>query len=101
MLSQIGLDPVTGEPVYEAAPEPRNELRHREFGSLDLRLSRTSELRRGTFTWFIEVSNVTDRRNVCCIDWDVADGPGGTLVLENSEDYWLPLLPAVGFLWEF
>ncbi len=101
LLNQVGLDPVTGEPLYEAVPGPRNDLRHPAFGSLDLRLSRSSEFRRGTFTWFVEISNATNRRNVCCIDWDIADGPGDTLELENSKDYWLPLLPAVGFLWEF
>ncbi len=101
VLTQVGLDPITGEPQYTATPGPRNDMAHPIFASLDMRLSRSSEFRYGTFTWFVEISNVTDRRNVCCVDWDVADGPGGTLELENSNDYWLPLLPAVGFLWEF
>lgn len=45
---------------------------------------------------FIEISNVFDRRNVCCVDWDIDDDG-----LEYSLDYWMPLLPAIGILWEF
>jgi hypothetical protein len=51
---------------------------------------------------FLEVTNLTNRRNVCCFDWDIEeDEATGEEVLENSLDYWLPLMPAVGILWEF
>ncbi len=82
-------------------PGPRNAARHGSFGSLDLRLSRKFGLRRGSLLAFIEVSNVTNRRNECCLDWDIADGPAGEDVLERGQDYWMPILPAIGVLWEF
>jgi hypothetical protein len=50
---------------------------------------------------FVEVSNAFNRRNVCCIDWDLGEDALGNEALEHSLDYWMPLLPAIGVLWEF
>lgn len=94
-LEEIGVD-ADDEPIYEATPGPRNANTLPTFSSLDLRLSRRFKLRRGTLLAFVEVSNVLNRSNVCCIDWDIEDGD-----LEYSLDYWMPLLPAIGILWEF
>jgi outer membrane receptor protein involved in Fe transport len=94
-LEEIGVGP-DDEPIYEATPGPRNANRLPTFSSLDFRLSRKFKLRRGSLLAFVEVSNVLNRRNVCCVDWDLEDGS-----LEFSEDYWMPLLPAIGILWEF
>ena len=99
-LEQAGTD-VNGDPVYVAVPGPRNALRHGTFASLDFRLSREFNVSRGSLTAFVEVSNVTNRRNECCVDWDIILDGNGNLVLEQSLDYWLPLLPAIGVLWEF
>ena len=79
-----------------AIPGPRNALQHGTFASLDLRLSRRWPLRKGSLLAFVEVSNATNRRNECCLDWDIDEGE-----LELSRDYWMPLLPAIGILWEF
>lgn len=94
-LEEVGIGP-NDEPIYEATPGPRNANRLPTFSSLDFRLSRRFQLRRGTLLTFVEVSNALNRQNVCCIDWDIEDGE-----LEQSLDYWMPLLPAVGILWEF
>ena len=99
-LVQDGVDP-GGEPVYVVVPGPRNTLRHDDFASIDFRASRRFDVRRGTLSVFLEISNITDRENVCCIDWDIEDDAQGNPVLEYSYDYWLPLLPAIGILWEF
>ncbi len=50
-------------------------------------------------TAFFEVANIFDSKNVCCRDYDLEDDTDD--VLELSDDYWLPRLPAIGFLWEF
>jgi len=99
-LVQTGIDGA-GEPIYQAVPGPRNARRLPTFSSLDLRLSRRFHLRRGTLLAFVEVSNAMNRHNVCCIDWDLTDGPNDAPALEHSRDYWMPLLPAIGILWEF
>lgn len=91
---------VAGQQEPVAVPGSRNALRLGRFASIDFRINRRFEFRRGTFSTFFEVSNTFNRRNTCCIDWDIDDS-NGDIVLENSADYWLPLLPAIGFLWEF
>jgi outer membrane receptor protein involved in Fe transport len=100
MLVEDGVDS-DGDPTYVVTPGPRNALRLDDFISIDFRVSRRFDVSRGTVSLFLEISNVTNRNNVCCVDWDIADGPGGEPELEFSHDYWLPLLPAVGILWEF
>ena len=82
-------------------PGLRNAEHLPEFASLDFRLSRSLDVRRGSLLVFVEVSNALNRRNVCCVDWDIDEDDAGNAVLENSLDYWMPLLPAVGILWEF
>ncbi|MBT8089920.1 MAG: TonB-dependent receptor [Gammaproteobacteria bacterium] len=99
-LVEQGLD-AGGEPIYVAVPGPRNEIRHPAFASVDVRLSRKFKVRRGSLLAFVEISNLFNRRNVCCIDWDLQEDALGNKSLEYSYDYWLPLLPAIGVLWEF
>ena len=100
-LVENGLDE-DGEIQYVAIPGPRNADRHPTFASLDFRVSRTWKLRRGSLMAFLEVSNLTNRRNQCCLDWDLEeDEESGEEVFERGVDYWMPLLPAVGILWEF
>lgn len=94
-LYEIGVDE-DGEPEFEAVPGPRNAERLPYFASVDFRLSRRFDVAQGSLLAFIEVSNAFNRRNVCCIDWDIEDDG-----LESSNDYWMPLLPAIGILWEF
>ncbi|MEL7185369.1 MAG: hypothetical protein AAFN50_02895 [Pseudomonadota bacterium] len=84
-----------------AIPGQRNTLRHNNFASVDIRLSRRFDLPRGSLSAFIEVSNALNRRNRCCLDWDITEDEAGEDVLERGHDYWMPLLPAIGVLWEF
>lgn len=91
-----------GEPEYVAVPGPRNAERYPAYASLDARISRTWPVRRGTLMAFVEVTNLTNRRNECCLDWDLdEDEQTGEVFLERGVDFWMPLLPAVGILWEF
>jgi len=102
-LVENGVDE-QGEAVYVAIPGQRNVGRHPAFASLDFRVSRKWKLSRGSFMAFLEVSNLTNRQNECCLDWDLLeDTQTGepTFELERGLDYWMPLLPAIGVLWEF
>jgi outer membrane receptor protein involved in Fe transport len=101
MLVEDGVDD-EGEVEYVAVPGPRNAGRHSTFASLDFRVSRTWKLQRGSLMAFLEVSNLTNRRNPCCLDFDFEeDEDTGEDVFERGVDYWMPLLPAIGVLWEF
>jgi hypothetical protein len=81
-------------------PGPRNSVRFRTFWTLDFRISREFEVKFGHLSAFLEVSNATNRDNPCCIDYDIDDEVDPATV-DRSVDYWLPLIPAVGILWEF
>ena len=101
MLIEDGFDD-EGEPEYVAVTGPRNAKQLRSFASLDFRISRRWQLKRGSFMAFLEVTNLTNRSNECCLDWDLEeDEETGEEVFERGVDYWLPLLPAIGILWEF
>ena len=100
-LVEDGIDD-DGEPVFVAIIGPRNSQQLGSFGSLDFRISRKWKLRRGSFMAFFEISNLTNRSNECCLDWDLEeDEDTGEEVFERGLDYWMPLLPAFGVLWEF
>lgn len=88
-------------PVLEIGQ--RNTERFASYATLDLRLSRTFRLRKGSLNAFVEISNASNRRNPCCSDYDLepAGSPGNDIVLTRADEYWLPLLPALGVLWEF
>ena len=91
-----------GELEFVAIPGQRNDLRLHTFASLDFRLSRRWKLKRSSLMAFFEVSNLTNRHNECCYDYDVEeDEETGEETFERSLDFWLPLMPAVGILWEF
>jgi len=100
-LVENGVD-ADGAPLLVATPGQRNAVRLHNFASLDVRISRKWRLKRGSLLAFLEITNLANRRNQCCYDYDVVqDEQNGENMLERSYDYWLPLLPAVGFLWEF
>ena len=100
-LVEDGVDD-DGEPVLVAIPGPRNVNQHRTFAAVDFRISRKFDVRRGSLTTFLEVSNATNRSNECCLDYDFEeDETTGEEVFEKSLDYWMPLVPAIGVLWEF
>ena len=90
-----------GETQLTAVPGPRNAERISNFSSIDARVSRTFDVGSGTFMVFAEVSNLFDRKNICCFDYDLETDDNGDEYLDKSEDTWLPILPAIGFLWEF
>ena len=72
-----------------------------DFATLDFRVSRRIDVGLGNLTVFVEVTNATDRKNICCVDYDVEEDDNGNLFLDRTEDFWLPLIPAAGLLWEF
>jgi outer membrane receptor protein involved in Fe transport len=79
---------------------PRNELELGSFASLDLRASRALALRVGSLDVFVEVSNATNRRNPCCVDFDLDEDTSGEILAQETEN-WLPRVATFGVLWQF
>ena len=96
-LSLVDAPDPADDPI--AIPGPRNADRLGTFASVDARISRRFRVGRGTISVFFEVANIFDRNNLCCRDYDLVDDTDDEL--ELGHDYWLPRLPAIGFLWEF
>jgi hypothetical protein len=79
---------------------PRNAARYRDYASVDARVGHEWTLQRGTLTLHGEVTNLLDRRNPCCTDFDY-QAVDGNATLERELRHWLPLVPSVGVLWRF
>jgi len=92
-------DPAAGEP--HIVLDHRNRSRFRFYDSLDARLTRTFILPRGALDVFLEVNNATSRRNGCCVSYEVARNPDGSLSYARNVDSWLPLVPSAGVLWRY
>jgi hypothetical protein len=90
-------EPVSTPP--EVLIGDRNDVRLKDFLSVDARVSRTFRLRRGELDAWFEITNLTNRANPCCIDYRVLDG--APPVLLRDEDHWLPIVPAFGVLWRY
>ncbi len=91
------VDPVT-DPA-EVLVGQRNDSRLRDFISIDARISRRFQLKRGELDAWFEVINLANRENTCCVDYEVATGPPAVLI--RDDDNWLPLLPSIGVLWRY
>ena len=90
----------TGWPKTELVAQDLNSARYSVFHTLDARISREFDVRRGDLTVFLEVSNLYDRDNPCCTEYSVittATGPE----LVGKEAHWLPLVPSLGVVWRF
>lgn len=79
----------------------RNGARFGDYATLDFRVGYKKPLGDNVLHLFFEVSNATNRQNLCCADFDIETNDLGQRFVEKEYDYWLPLLPAVGFLYEF
>jgi outer membrane cobalamin receptor len=102
--------PVTGEVVIdedgEIEIEPvlgeRNSIRFPTYARLDLKARRSFGLPRGRLWLTLEVVNVTDRDNVCCIDEHEFDlQPDGSVDVHTLYQNWLGITPTFSILWEF
>ena len=95
--TSVRLEEPVGTPP-EVLLGARNDIRLQDFLSIDARVSRTFRLRYGELDAWFDVTNLSNRSNVCCVDYQVMDGPP---VLLKDEDHWLPILPSIGVLWRY
>lgn len=104
--------PVTGvslEIQENGMPEPelitrfarRNGQRLGSYLRADVRVSRWFDLGDTRLQLFAEISNLQDRFNPCCVDYDIDFDDLDRPFLDRTEDAWLPLLPELGIRWEF
>ena len=80
----------------------RNAARNPYYQRLDLRAVRNLSVPRGELSLVLEVTNLLDRDNVCCVDeFIVHRRPDGSVSLERRDVGWLPRVPSFGVSWRF
>ena len=85
-----------------AVPGPRDAERLSPTRRVDFRASRSFALGLGTVRVFAEVTNITDRDNVCCVQYrQAATPPNEAPALEMDMRGGLPSTVNFGALWEF
>jgi hypothetical protein len=103
--TEIGIESTPlpdGSYFVQGVAGPRNGERMSSYSRIDLRVNRDVLLARSKLSFYMEVTNLLNHDNECCIeDYDVERRAGAPPVLHVDEGYWLPLLPSFGFQWEF
>lgn len=81
---------------------PRNAERLPDYRRVDLRASRSVPTRSGVLAFHVEIVNLLDRSNICCIDeFDLELLPDGETRLTPEYTSWLPWVPTFGIRWVF
>jgi|TARA_Y100000310_G_scaffold339492_1_gene432326 hypothetical protein len=79
----------------------RSNDRYRNFGTLNVRLSRDYSFARSSLTAYIEMANVVNRRNEGGVDYEVEDETDEFILLERDVEPVIPLTTSIGFIWRF
>lgn len=96
----VGARLVDGE--AELVLGPRNGTRFDDYARLDFKASRWFDTPRGRLRVDLEIVNLTDHRNVCCVDEAEAFlRPDGSAAVRRDLEYWLRITPTVNVAWEF
>ena len=91
-----------GSQTIQPRTGPRNAGRYPDYHRLDLKASRGFQVGGSTLTLYAEITNLTNRKNVCCVEEFIyLPQPGGTVTVEREEGFWMEQVPSVGFLWRF
>ncbi len=84
-----------------AVTSPRNSLNYETYHTLDMRVGRTFQLNNSELDAFLEISNLYNRENQCCLTYRQLTDAGGNAVLQREQESWLPLVPSLGVVWRF
>jgi outer membrane receptor protein involved in Fe transport len=92
---------IESEPMPIAVAGPRNAGRLRPYLSIDARIAREFRFESaGTLIVYAEVTNLLNRANDCCVEYEIEDENEG-LVLDVGRLDSLPTVPSLGFIWQF
>ena len=98
--SALVFDDTTDTPLIRITE--LNGKRLNTYFSLNARVARTLRLEgASTLTVFAEVSNAFNRRNQCCVEYEVEENDAGETVFDVERLAFLPVLPSIGVVWRF
>ena len=83
-------------------PGPRNSARFPTYARLDLKTGRAITTAKGSLRVELSIVNVTDRKNVCCVDEvQLQERPDGGIDGTTTYDDRLGITPSLQILWTF
>lgn len=101
----IGIEttPLPGGGIeVEGVVGERNAEHMAAYTRVDLRANRDVQLRNSKLSLYIEVTNLLNSRNECCIEnYHLEPGRNNSVFLATETSYYLPMLPSFGIQWEF
>ncbi|WP_428102119.1 TonB-dependent receptor domain-containing protein [Candidatus Rariloculus sp.] len=86
---------------YRVVPGRRNTERLGDYQRIDVRASRSIDAGPGALEVFVEITNLLDEKNPCCVDYDLEFDSSGSSSIEQSVSFWLPRVTVIGVLWKF
>ncbi len=88
-------------PIPLVATGPRNAEKLGTYKRIDARAAREFPLSGGeTLTVFLEIYNLANHPNECCVQYEYTDETGTFDYLADNEDQ-VPFFPSLGFIWQF
>jgi outer membrane receptor protein involved in Fe transport len=91
-----------GEPEVEPILGTRNSARYSPYARFDLRVSKLYPTNHGEWRLYLEILNLTSRKNVCCtegLEFDL--NSDGSVTTNPEHRYWAPIIPTLGFGYRF
>ena len=74
----------------------RNQDEFSDFYQFDVKLSKDFKLQRGILKLSLQVNNLINTDNPCCVDYGLEDG-----ILKSKQKSWLPLLPNINVVYSW
>jgi hypothetical protein len=91
-----------GTPTVVSEIGERNAARTPSYRRVDLRVSRLVPMRRGSFSFFVEIMNLFDYENIrIAHSYSFTPVGDGSYSLSSGDEGWIPFFPTVGFTWTF
>ena len=78
----------------------RNLSNYKDYHRVDMRLSRTFELQQSSIQIYLELFNVFNIENECCVAGHELSA-GSPITASPNYDAYLPFFPSFGFVWTF
>jgi hypothetical protein len=87
---------------FEIVPGIRNSDRFDTYARLDLKARCSFALPHGRLWLNVEILNLTDQENACCVDDFLTEPlPDGSVDVRPTFDNWLGITPSYSILWRF
>jgi len=100
--TDLTVPPGGEEPDFDEVLGPRNSERFPTYIRFDLKARGSFVVPGGMLRVEVEILNLLDRLNACCIDdVEIEVNPDGSVDVDSRFGYWLGLTPTIRLAWEF